>query len=271
MALGAMGHYLDDRPDLGKDDAFIMACLADWANDRGECSPSIAELAKRARITPRGATKAIRRLEDAGELIIMRGAGFRTKSGKTSLYVLASYAKLRNGLATDKPEGVNSSSPLDNKRGVPQLTPLDPKGCPPVHPLSEKMPEGVNSSSPNTNTNTDTYVSVASQPSPLPLSDAFHALLAELKTSKNKAAVLRQIYILCYGDSAAPQFGYIAKVAKQVGGAGYLAGRLWELTARPPTGDVLAYILAEHKARANGRANGTGEDHRAVVDLKFAN
>jgi len=102
---------------------------------------------------------------------------------------------------------------------------------------------------------TDTNVSVAAQPQDLAL--RFRVLHEELRTAKNKPAVLRNIYTLCYGENGAPDFGYLGKVARQVGGAGYLAQRLWELTARPPNGDVLAYILQEHKHKTsrNGYAN----------------
>lgn len=86
-------------------------------------------------------------------------------------------------------------------------------------------------------------------PSP-PLAVQFRTLTEELRTAKNKAALLMQIYILCYGVDSAVTFAYLGKVAKQVGGAGYLAQRLWELAVHPPNGDVLAYILAEHKHKA---------------------
>jgi hypothetical protein len=101
---------------------------------------------------------------------------------------------------------------------------------------------------------------VAEQPQDSPtqsLVEQFHKLMEELKTAKNRSAKLREIYILCYGEANAPDYGYLGKVAAQVGGAGYLAQRLWELAARPPNGDVLAYITAEHKgkaARRNGKA-----------------
>mgnify|MGYP001256497011 CR=1 FL=1 len=101
---------------------------------------------------------------------------------------------------------------------------------------------------------------VAERPQDVPpqsLVNQFHQLMEELKTTKNRTAKLREIYILCYGENCAPDFGYLGKVAAQVGGAGYLAQRMWELAARPPNGDVLAYITAEHKgkqARRNGKA-----------------
>ena len=98
---------------------------------------------------------------------------------------------------------------------------------------------------------------------PQTVAETFHTLLAELKSedAKNRTAILRRIFVLCYGEQNAPDYGYIGKVAKSVGSAGYLAQRLWELTTRPPNGDVLAYILQEYKAKKkrekSGYQNGT--------------
>lgn len=86
---------------------------------------------------------------------------------------------------------------------------------------------------------------------PASLSGAFGHFLKELKNSTNRPALLRQLYQLCFGDKDGdlPPYGYLGKVAKRIGGAGRLAELLWGLTAKPPTGDVLAYIQAIHKGR----------------------
>lgn len=105
--------------------------------------------------------------------------------------------------------------------------------------------------------------SVAAQPQP-PLAERFHQLEAELRTTKNRSAKLVEIYTLLYGPETAPAYGYMLKVANQIGGAGYMAQRLWELAARPPNGDILAYLLAEHKGKkaySNGR--------QSEVDLNY--
>ena len=53
----------------------IMLCLADHANDDGECWPSIGLLADRARITPANVTRRIKQLEAAGYLTVTRTRG----------------------------------------------------------------------------------------------------------------------------------------------------------------------------------------------------
>ena len=147
MAIGAILHYIDERPDLSKDDAFGLICLADWANDRGECWPSMATIAKRLRVTPRGAQKAIRRLADNGELLAVAGGGATTRSGSTNLYVLISYRRktgheipaewLATGELQDTPTGELQDAPtgelqdaqnlsLEPVNGSSQIEPEDP-------------------------------------------------------------------------------------------------------------------------------------------------
>jgi len=79
------------------------------------------------------------------------------------------------------------------------------------------------------------------------LADAFRNLMDSLKTSKNKAATLRQIYRLCFGgdDETLPDYGYLGKVATKVGGAARFAQIMWELSTRPPA-DPMGFIMSVH-------------------------
>lgn len=91
---------------------------------------------------------------------------------------------------------------------------------------------------------------------PRTLSAEFQEVQEELKTGKNKAATLQRWYVRCFGDGATPDYGYLGRVAKHVGGAGHLAQLMMQLAPRPPAGDVLAYILASHKEKPAGDTNG---------------
>jgi hypothetical protein len=75
-----------------------------------------------------------------------------------------------------------------------------------------------------------------------------------LQASTNRPADLVRMFAILYPNADTPTFGYIGKVARQVGGAGRLAELLWQNHTRPPTGDVLAYCLAVHKG-GNARAS----------------
>lgn len=104
-----------------------------------------------------------------------------------------------------------------------------------------------------------------------PLAEQFHALNAKLRDTKNRGAVLREVYELCFGKNGVPSYSYLGKVANQVGGAGNLARLMFELIARPPAGDIMAYIIAEHRNKQN-RSNGNGRDaptaHSSWVELE---
>lgn len=61
---------IEDRSDL-----LVFLALADFANDEGECWPSMRRVAEKARVTERGAQKIVRRLEAGGWLTIEAGGG----------------------------------------------------------------------------------------------------------------------------------------------------------------------------------------------------
>lgn len=102
-----------------------------------------------------------------------------------------------------------------------------------------------------------------------PLSQQFNTLLEELKTTKNKPATLKNVYTLCFGEDAAPDYGYLGKTARKVGGAGRLAQLMFELVTRPPAGDVLAYIVAQEDGRKS--RNKATNGNREIVELQFSN
>jgi len=56
-------------------DRFVLLALADFANDDGECWPSMQRLASKTCMTERGAQKIVRRLEADGWLTIGTGGG----------------------------------------------------------------------------------------------------------------------------------------------------------------------------------------------------
>ena len=77
----------------------------------------------------------------------------------------------------------------------------------------------------------------------------FDGWLKLVQASNNRQATLRNMFTCLFPGRDPPGFGYLAKTAKQVGGAGRLAELLWQVSARPPTGDVLRYVQAVAKAQ----------------------
>lgn len=75
--------------------------------------------------------------------------------------------------------------------------------------------------------------------------------------AKNWPAELQKMCKALYPGLDPPDYSYIGRVAKKVGGAGRLADLLWQHSTRPPTGDLLAYIQGVAK-RATGPPGGDG-------------
>lgn len=95
-----------------------------------------------------------------------------------------------------------------------------------------------------------------------------------LRDSSNRQAVLVLMFETLYpGAVDVPSFAYIGRVANKVGGAGRLAELLWQNAAKPPSGDVLAYIQAQvqaHKPSTNGaRLAGKAKTTSADLDAIF--
>ncbi len=62
-------------------DLLVLLCLADMANDEGECWPSMATIARKCRIDVRNARKRIRGLEKLGDVVVIVGGGTSSSKG----------------------------------------------------------------------------------------------------------------------------------------------------------------------------------------------
>ena len=91
--------------------------------------------------------------------------------------------------------------------------------------------------------------------------------LKALGESSNRQAVLRCMYETLFPGHDPPDYAYMAKVAKQMGGASKLAAELWLQAVRPPVGDVLAYIQATagRKKREHLTAQQMEEERRNEI------
>lgn len=74
MSIRVMSWVWDRGPARGSE-LLVLLALADFANDDGECWPSMRRIAEKARMTERGAQKIARRLVDDGFLEINTGGG----------------------------------------------------------------------------------------------------------------------------------------------------------------------------------------------------
>ena len=100
------------------------------------------------------------------------------------------------------------------------------------------------------------------------IADQYHDCLEELKDPKaNRPAILHRVYELCFGREA-PAYSYLGSTARQVGGAGRLAQLMFERVTNPPTGDILAHIIAAENLRKK-RNQQTG-GNREIGEIQFA-
>jgi hypothetical protein len=82
-------------------DLLVLLALADFADDEGYCWPSMASIAKKARMTERGVRKIARRLEEAGHLSCEVGGG-RSGSNRYRVHVLNPEPETRNAVPPEQ-------------------------------------------------------------------------------------------------------------------------------------------------------------------------
>jgi hypothetical protein len=74
MSIKLMAEIWDHGPER-QGDRFVLMALADYANDGGECWPSVEAIARRTCMSQRGARAILRRLEADGWLVTVEGGG----------------------------------------------------------------------------------------------------------------------------------------------------------------------------------------------------
>ena len=71
---------IEDGP-ASQADTMVLIALADFADKEGRCWPSMATIAKKARMSERGARNCVQRLIADGWLVIERGGGRSCSNG----------------------------------------------------------------------------------------------------------------------------------------------------------------------------------------------
>jgi hypothetical protein len=212
-----------ENPPVSGSSLLMLLALADNANDQGMCWPSIKYLAHKCALSERQAQRDLRELETKG---LLRTEQRKSKAGDncSNLYTL---------LPSPPNEGVDAppvstvTPPSANHVTLNhQLTPNEPL----QNPSTDSAPSGPDA--------------------PPPLREVFREIHERLGKTKNRQAVLRQAYVNWFGDGDVPDYGRLGAVARQVGGAGRLLELMFQLVPRPPTGDILAYILAAYGPKA---------------------
>lgn len=255
MSIKHYKHVWANYPEVKGSHKLILLALAEFANeDSNECWPSIARLSEMTGLKDRQVQVLLRDLKADGYIEIETNYGRKN----TNVYKLTMKEKVHSSAPFTEGEKVHSEvkkvhssaekvhssvikGALECTRSViepieNQYTKSEPESAEavaeqPEAPKEEELPPPPTLSA--------KVVSLDKQ---------YRALLDELRTTKNRSAVLRKAYIFCFGeDETTPTYSYLGKIATQVGGAGYLAQRMWDLARDRPDGDILAYILKAHK------------------------
>lgn len=162
MSVRLIADVLEKVHDVTSGQKLLLICLANYANDKGECWPSISSLAAQADVTPRHVSGMIHDLAKLGYVTV------REQSGKSNSYTLriGQPTNPSSGVPTKQSSPLSPDSPLNPSSGDPRT---------PVHPPtnhSSGVPTNHSSSKPSYRT----VIEPSSEPSvgadaPKPLPD----------------------------------------------------------------------------------------------------
>lgn len=119
----------------------VLLALADWADDKGSCFPSVRALASKSRLRERQVQNCLRSLEQSGFIEVMKNAG----PNGSNRYRVNCKAIMQNSVATeDEEEGDSEVENTPETGGGANIAPLQsatggvqysaPGGCNGVHP-----------------------------------------------------------------------------------------------------------------------------------------
>ena len=122
MSVRLIADVLEKVHDLTSGQKLLLICLANYANDKGECWPSIASLAAQADVSTRHVSGMLHDLAKRGYLTIQEHAG------KSNSYTLSIAEPTNHSSGVNRSAGVNHSSgnprttvhpPTNHSSGVP--------------------------------------------------------------------------------------------------------------------------------------------------------
>ena len=214
--------------ELGATAIAVYVALCRFAgNSSQQCWPSHATIAERVGATPPTVRKAIAKLAEVGLVTVEKRTG---EDGRltSNLYTLHPSGRKESFVGIEK---------KDTQAGYKIL---------PVTILSEQS-----------------LLNNASLGSDGPDGPrtCFEDWQRDLSAAdpKSRVALLAEMIRTLFKNPGEVDYGYVGKVARTVGGAGRLGQLLWEASARPPSGDILAYVQGMAKKgkpadKAKGKA-----------------
>lgn len=142
------------------------------------------------------------------------------------------------GFCTDEPQAPPSVPPGNPPGNPPGQAPDTPKTKTKTMPKSKSKPKSKE----------ETETAGAGAVAPATFQD-WQAMIQKPPNGSNRTAVLIAMHKALFPGRDPPEFGYMGKMARDVGGAGRMAELLWQASTRPPTGDVLRYCAGMSKGQ----------------------
>lgn len=252
----------------------VLLALADRANDKGECWPSVGDIARRTRLGERAVRKVLRGLVATGELRILRSGGGRKRSGAgwTNSYLVVA------GRSDDELNPERACA----KPGTPVPPTRNTRSAYPERPFRGTVTEQSENHQENhqANAEADKPLSTGAVAAADPKAEQFNAVLAERRadTARQRGAMTpkpidsvaaRVVSPRSRGQSARrrgripePEQMQTFTLLRTVPGLGEADAR--DL-ARIATSDQFRPALAE-LARQNGRVRNVGGWLRRAVE-----
>ena len=134
MSIEVSKFYWDRCAGIKDSALLVVMALADYSNESGWCFPSVAELARRCRLSDRGTQKILRRLAAGGHIAVETNEGMRKARGSpTHKYHLLAYQHSLRGAKGEQigaPLAVEKDEPI----GSPLVAEKDERICSPNVP-----------------------------------------------------------------------------------------------------------------------------------------
>ncbi len=241
MSISIMSAVFESEA-LGPTERLIMLALADHANDRGRCYPSIARLCKRTGLTSRTVQSNIRKLQETGYVSIQTGIG---PGGVNVYFVTATPAGAAPPMrelhpTSGAPPCITFTPPLQETQlppavdaPKPSITIIEPsegiraKRAQPKQPRQRQLPTGWT-------------------PSPRNIADARskHFTDEEIEDEANKFRDYHAARAAVYADWDARWRTWLGK-ARKFAPRGYMAGN--STPARHGQGSSIASVVARRR------------------------
>lgn len=214
--------------ELGPIGIAVYVALCRYAgNTTQQCWPTHKTLAKNTGASVSSVKRAIKKL--AALHLLHVEPRFTEQGDPTSnLYTLLSVSPSQSAQSPGRSTRDRGSVPRE-----PTMVPREPRTRP--NELDSSEPEA----------------SEGLAPTPVTFQGWLN--LIRERTGRRRTTTLRWMFRTLFPSHEPPEYSYVAKVSKEVGGPERLAQLLWEYSSRPPVGDVLAYLQRVARGASNGQ------------------